>query len=127
MLKIYPAIFHNEEGYWVEFPDLPGCQSCGATLEETMALAEEALGLYLADILEQGKKLPEPTSFNKVSSDDENALISYVTTDVSRYRRDTRAVKKTLSIPAWLAKEAKKNNLSLSKVLQEGIKKRLGL
>ena len=64
---------------------------------------------------------------NKVSSDDENALISYVTTDVSRYRRDTRAVKKTLSIPAWLAKEAKKNNLSLSKVLQEGIKKRLGL
>lgn len=127
MLKIYPAIFHNEEGYWVEFPDLPGCQSCGATLEETMALAEEALGLYLADILEQGKKLPEPISLNKVSSDDENALISYVTTDVSRYRRDTRAVKKTLSIPAWLAKEAKKNNLSLSKVLQEGIKKRLGL
>ena len=127
MLKIYPAIFHNEEGYWVEFPDLPGCQSCGATLEETMALAEEALRLYLADILEQGKKLPEPTSLNKVSSDDENALISYVTTDVSRYRRDTRAVKKTLSIPAWLAKEAKKNNLSLSKVLQEGIKKRLGL
>ena len=24
---IYPAIFHKDEGhgYWVEFPDLPGC------------------------------------------------------------------------------------------------------
>lgn len=36
MLKVYPAIFHREDGYWVEFPDLIGCQSCGSTIEETM-------------------------------------------------------------------------------------------
>ena len=30
MLFIYPAIFHKEDGeYWVEFPDLEGCQSYG--------------------------------------------------------------------------------------------------
>ena len=39
MLTIYPAIFHEEDGtFWAEFPDLEGCQTCGATLEETMTL-----------------------------------------------------------------------------------------
>ena len=36
MLKIYPAIFHEEETYWVEFPDLKGCVTEGSTLEEAM-------------------------------------------------------------------------------------------
>ena len=42
MLKVYPAIFYEEDGYWVEFPDLEGCQTYGSTLEETMQLAQEA-------------------------------------------------------------------------------------
>ena len=36
MSKVYPAIIHKEDGYWVEFPDLPGCNTCGSTLEETL-------------------------------------------------------------------------------------------
>lgn len=32
-----------------------------------------------------------------------------------------------LSIPAWLVKEAEKSNISLSRVLQEALKERLGL
>ena len=46
MLKVYPAILHKEDGYWIEFPDLEGCQTFGNTLEETMELAQEALGLF---------------------------------------------------------------------------------
>ncbi len=49
----YPAIFHqansNEIGYWVEFPDLPGCFTQGDTLEEAYQYAKEALDLYLHD------------------------------------------------------------------------------
>ena len=53
MLTIYPAIFHEEDGtFWAEFPDLEGCQTCGATLEETMALAQEVLGLYIVSLEE---------------------------------------------------------------------------
>ena len=48
---IYPAIFHKEEtgGYWVEFPDLPGCFSQGETLEEAYVMSKEALALWLDD------------------------------------------------------------------------------
>lgn len=44
----YPAIFHkDEQGYWVEFPDLPGCNTQGDTIEEAYKMAKEALALYL--------------------------------------------------------------------------------
>ena len=47
MKAIYPAIFHKEnESYWVEFPDLPGCHTFGDTLAETVDNAKEALSLY---------------------------------------------------------------------------------
>ena len=36
MLKMYPAIIHEEDGFWVEWPDLQGCSTCGDTVEETM-------------------------------------------------------------------------------------------
>lgn len=124
MLKVYPAIFHEENGFWVEFPDLEGCHTCGETLEETMELAQEALGLYLVTLAEDGINIPSPSSMKDIKTDE---LVSYVSTDMDKYRRNNKAVKKTLSIPQWLADEAEKNNLSLSKVLQDGLKTRLGL
>lgn len=125
MLKIYPAIFHKEDNaYWVEFPDLEGCNSCGDTLEETMENAQEALGLYLVSLLESGQELPTASDIKDVVSDD---TTSYVSVDIDRYRRSTKAVKKTLSLPEWLAVEAEKQNISLSKVLQEGLKSRMGM
>ena len=125
MLKVYPAILHKEAGYWVEFPDLEGCQTCGSTLEETMELAQEALGLYLVSLIENGQEIPAPSSISDITTDD--GQLTYISTDVDKYRRDTRAVKKMLSIPAWLAKEADAQNISLSKVLQEALKEKLDL
>ena len=43
MLKVYPAIFHQEGGYWVEFPDLEGCSTCGATLHKQWKLRKRHL------------------------------------------------------------------------------------
>lgn len=124
MLKVYPAIFHEEDGFWVEFPDLVGCNACGPTLEETMESAQEALGLYLVSLAENGQSIPAPSSIKNI---DTTEAVSYVSVDMDKYRHNNKAVKKTLSIPAWLADEAEKNNLSLSKVLQEGLKAQLGL
>ena len=120
MLKIYPAVFHEEDGsFWVEFPDLEGCQSYGATLEETMGLAQEALGLYLATKLESKEDLPEPSNIKQLEVI--NGFLSYVTVDPDKYRRKTKAVKKTLSIPEWLNEEAEKNHINFSSVLQSAL------
>jgi predicted RNase H-like HicB family nuclease len=58
----YPGIVEGdaESGYGVFFPDLPGCTSGGATLQEAALNAEEALAGHLALMLEAGEEVPPP-------------------------------------------------------------------
>jgi len=119
MLFVYPAIFHQEDSaYWVEFPDLPGCQSFGDTLNETMAEAQEALGAYVLTLLEQGKKLAPPSDISAITPVD--GFTSLVSCSIDQYK-DARAVKKTLTIPAWLNDRAVAMGVNFSQVLQEAL------
>jgi antitoxin HicB len=48
--------------------------------------------------------------------------------DMTAYRRrkSSKAVKKTVTIPAWLNEEAEAHKLNFSAILQEGLKKHIG-
>ena len=48
------------EGYLIEFPDLPGCMSDGATPEEAIANGRDALKCVLLSMKEFGDPIPEP-------------------------------------------------------------------
>ena len=120
MLEVYPAIFHEEDSkYWVEFPDLEGCQSFGNTLEETVENAQEALGLYIASSLDNNEPINSPTNIKKLDSG--NGFLTYISCDIGRYRKKAKAIKKTLSIPEWLNVEAEKNHINFSSVLQKAL------
>ena len=121
MTKVYPAIIHNDhDGLWLDFPDLPGCSTMGDDICELMTNAEEALGTFLAVKMELNEKIPEASDIKSLpnTANDEK---TYISVDVNKYHRDTKSVKKMLSIPAWLAKESEQRNLSLSKILQEAL------
>jgi predicted RNase H-like HicB family nuclease len=53
--------YAEEDGYLAYFPDLPGCQTWGATFEAAIGNAEEALSLYLKTLIANGDALPEAT------------------------------------------------------------------
>jgi predicted RNase H-like HicB family nuclease/DNA-binding XRE family transcriptional regulator len=67
---IYPAIFHKNEGskhgYWVEFPDLPGCLTEGDTLEEAFLMAGDALDCWFAD---PDQEHPNPTPITEIKAE----------------------------------------------------------
>ena len=69
MKLLYPAtITHDPEdnGYLVEFSDLPGCISEGETLDEALSNGREALTGYLSSLFERNIKIPVPlTACNK--------------------------------------------------------------
>lgn len=120
MLFVYPAVFHREDDtYWVEFPDLEGCQTYGGTLNETMACAQEALSGYLLTLLEENRELVPPSDVSAVSYDGDS-FVTLVTCDINQYQ-DTKAIKKTLTIPAWLNERAVSMGLNFSQVLQEAL------
>lgn len=57
----------DEGGYVVSFPDLPGCITCGETLEKAVANAAEAKKTWLEAALEDGIDIPEPESLETYS------------------------------------------------------------
>ncbi len=119
MLFVYPAAFHKEEdAYWVEFPDLEGCYTYGGSVNETMEAAQEALAVYLLTLLEQGKEIAAPSDISVVQVKD--GFSSLVSCDINQYK-DTKAVKKTLTIPSWLNDRAISMGVNFSQVLQEAL------
>ena len=120
MKYAYPAIFTplEDEKFDVKIPDLPGCQSFGDTLPETMAEAQEALAAYVLTLLEQGKPLAQPSDIGAISPED--GFTSLVACTIDQYK-ETRAVKKTLTIPSWLNDRATAMGVNFSQVLQEAL------
>jgi len=49
----------EEGGFWASVPSLPGCYSQGETWEETLANIQEAIELFIEDIIENGEPVPE--------------------------------------------------------------------
>lgn len=120
MKTAYPAIIHNEnDEYWVEFPDLEGCFSDGETLADAASNASEALGMYLCSLMERNLDIPRPSDIRDVSS--EEGIVTVVATEPLAYRKSTKSVKKTLTIPEWLNIEAEKRHINFSSVLQQAL------
>lgn len=120
MKAAYPAVIHPDDGrYWVEFPDLDGCFSDGDTLAEAACNAEEALGAYLCSLIERNITLPAPSDIRDVPCED--GFTSIVATEPLRYRKSTKSVKKTLTIPEWLNEAAESRHVNFSSVLQDAL------
>lgn len=127
MKIMYPALFHQEEdSYWVEFPDLPGCQSFGDSKEEIYYNAEEALEAFALAMLEEEEPLPKASDLREIIADD-SSFASYVTADLSAYLNKSKAVKKTLTIPAWLNDAACERGINFSQLLQDSLLQKMNL
>lgn len=65
MTLTYPArikYVSEDKSYLVEFPDLPGCLTEGASLEKAKQNAKEALTGYLSSVFERNLKIPGPSA-----------------------------------------------------------------
>lgn len=121
MIMTYPAVFHREDdAYWVEFPDLQGCQSFGDTLNEVIVGAQEALEGYVLTVWEEGLTLPKASDIQDVDAG-EDGFVSLITADVKNFQKNTKAVKKTLTIPSWLNDLAVEKGVNFSGLLQEAL------
>ena len=127
---VYPALFETckEGGYTVTFPDLPGCISEGDTLEEALEMAKEALALYLYNLEEDNEPIPKPSLPQNIIVG-EGVFVSLVDTWMIpiRNRMQSKAIKKTLTVPKWLNDAAEQNQVNFSHILQEALKNHLGI
>ena len=57
----------EEGGFIVSFPDLPGCITCGETVESAVANAMDAKKAWLEAAMEEGITIHEPDSIEDYS------------------------------------------------------------
>lgn len=125
----FPAILTiGADGVSVEFPDLPGCLTCGSTVEEAIGMAEDALALHLWGLEDDGDPIPAATTIPdlKLASGEVPAMISVWMPPV-RDEMAMKAIKKTLTIPRWLNDLAESKGLNFSGILQTALKRQLGV
>ena len=125
----YPAIFHKAEegGFWITFPDIPECMTQGDDMQQAYEMAVDALGLAITDKKRSHEDIPAPSQpYDLVV--EEGDLCVVIEFDLRAYQKRTnsKAVKKTLSIPEWLNEEAMEMGINFSQVLQEALIQKLG-
>ncbi len=121
---VYAATFHpNDDGsFTILFPDLPGCISEGKSLENALYMAQDALKTWAEYSLEHDKVLPPATPLGDIRLED-GEFVNLIRAEI----RDNSAVRRTVSIPRWMDEAASSASLSLSRVLQDALKERLGI
>lgn len=128
MFKVYSAVFEQDPvGYGIYFPDIEGAVTQGTTIEEGIDNASDALGMMLADLIENEIPLPQPTNINEIKIDENTQFKTLISVDLADYLKETKLDKKTVKIPHWLNVRASKANVNFSKTLSDALIEKLGV
>jgi predicted RNase H-like HicB family nuclease len=125
MKLIYPAVFYpcvDKDGYTVEVPDLPGCVSEGDSLADAIVMGTDAASGWVLDELEDGKPVPAASTAADLDVRD-GGIVNLLVLDMDAYaeRYGDKAVRKNITIPAFMNTYIEKHGFSLSKIAQDAI------
>lgn len=125
MRLVYPAVFRpceSKAGYTVRVPDLPGCVTEGDDLADAILSAEDAASGWVLDELEDGNRAPLASDINAVETG-EGEFVNLLVLDMDSYaeKYGSKAVRKNLTIPAWLNTFAEGRNVNFSQVLTDAL------
>ena len=129
MRYIYTAVFTPMEdgsGYYAKVPDLAGCITTGKDLADAIDQITDAMSAWLVVAEDENLEIATPTPQGQMKIDN-NSSCALIKADTIAYRAmtDTKAVRKNVSIPAWMLALADKRNINCSQLLQEALLKKL--
>lgn len=137
MKSVYPVfIAQCDKDFLVFVPDWD-IYTEGKSMLDAIAMARDAIGLKGIDYEDDGKEMPEVSSYEtaiqKAKKDTEifdytQGILTMVDVDFSEYRKkhDNRMVKKNCTIPYYLNVEAEKLGINFSKLLQDALLQKIG-
>lgn len=129
MKAAYPIVMSkDEESVLVFVPDFQ-INTQGADYANAMEMARDAIGLIGIDMEDDKKTIPMPSDLSMISVEDASDIVTLVDVDFTEYSKqnDMRTVRRNVSLPAWLNAAADKAGLNVSAVLQNALKRELGI
>ena len=125
----YPAVFTYEPGQEIAvvFPDLDVATS-GIDEDDALLSARELLGITMQGLEEDGEEIPSPTPLPNVEvQENERVVLVDVYMPSVRMAHVNRSISRTVTFPAWLNSAALERGVNFSQVLQDALKRQLGL
>jgi predicted RNase H-like HicB family nuclease len=136
MKIVYPVIFtqtHDEKDtYLIEIPDISGLTE-GYGLADAINMARDYIGgaCYEKDDAD----IPQASTLDQIDiargefSNAGKSFVSMVDIDLDEYRRkmENRAVRRNVSIPAWLNQAVEREHINVSRVLQEALMEKINV
>ncbi len=132
----YPVIFTDTvSNILIEVPDLGILTEANAegepkgTTADAIMMARDAIGISCITNEDEGLSFIEPSDLSDINigngtfANDGPAFVSLVDVDLSEYRRrlDNKMVRRNVTLPNWLNKEAERLKINVSRVLQEAL------
>lgn len=128
----YIAVIDFDEGrYGAYFPDAPGCTAMGATEEEVVASAVDALSEWAADESADGRPLPAPRSYSQLLKSGEypelgkGGLIATVPLIVETGRATRANISLDAGILAVIDDEAQRRGITRSAFLASAAREKI--
>ena len=126
----FPALLHytRDGRIGITFPDLPGCVSQAHSDGEAVSMATEALELHIYGMEQSETPVPNPSRLSEIPTEpDQRTILVTAIMPLVREDMETKAVKKTLTIPAWLNRAAEAAHVNFSALLQRSLREHLGI
>ena len=127
MKYTYTAVLSPIEdgsGYYCRVPDISGCVTSGKNLSDAIAMITDAANGCLCVLEDEGIPIPVPSAQADIEHG-ANDIITVIQLDTIAHRaaNDKRAVRKNVSLPAWMSRLADQRHINCSQVLQDGLMK----
>lgn len=136
MTAIYPVIFtathDDKDTYLIEIPDLRGLTE-GYGIQDAYRMARDYIGCKGLEIpdpeMPKASSIADIDASNGEFADAGDSFVSLVDIDLDAYRRrvNNRAVRRNVSLPAWLNEAADEAHINISRVLQDALMEKLGI
>ncbi len=101
---LFAVVIHKDEGseYGVTVPDLAGCFSAGATVEEALANAEEAILCHLEGMLLDSEDWPKHQAIEAHKGDPDYANGTWALVPIDPAKVEGKAKRVNITIPERL-------------------------
>lgn len=138
MKRAYPTFLtrtnDKNDTVLVEVPDLEIITE-GYGIEDGISMARDAIGLKVIYLEDENKPVPDSSSITDFNTSDGtfanegDTILTLVDVDLTEYRKkvDNKSVRRNVTLPNWLNREAEAAHINVSNVLQEALKEKLNL
>lgn len=132
MKEVYPVIFtksnDEKDTVLIEVPDLQLFTE-GYGMADAIDMARDAIGLCGITKEDMNQEIAKPSDLQDIDlgkaafASEGKTCVSLVDVDFTAYRRkmENKTVRRNVTLPNWLNKEAEKADINVSRVLQEAL------